>query len=220
MDKGTSNWIDLCACIHQTTETIVCAHMRTLERWTGWHDCAYVCVFVRQFFYGAECRQQVESLAFMWHIPLFRMHTVLFCVSANREKILWVHDKILKFHRYGNKCRFFHKWLLANSLETQKMNRLYTKRYRFSCGPFSALLRCVREWMTSYRMECEPMNKNKISKIWVKLLLTFGGLVAFLWSLRFKPKNFEALVALFFIALSSFFLCHWNVRYSRTDIFD
>lgn len=70
------------------------------ERWTGWHDCAclypcvrvYMCVCVymvcacarvcvyyvwETILEHAECRQQVESEAFMWHTR-FRMHIPFF----------------------------------------------------------------------------------------------------------------------------------------------
>lgn len=93
------------------------------ERWTGWHDCAclypcvrvYMCVCVgmvcacaqvcvycvwETILEHAECRQQVESEAFMWHTR-FRMHIPFFCcfcccVVKQGTFLHSMHDKMLK----------------------------------------------------------------------------------------------------------------------------
>lgn len=112
---------------------------------------------------------------------------------------------------------FLYKWLLANSRQTQKKNTysLYTKRYRFSCGPFSALLRCAR-WMTSYRMECALMNKNEISKILshTPVYIWVFGRIFFLFILCRKTSElslpyFLCSFCLFPLSLKCAIQSHW-----------
>lgn len=87
--------------------------------------------------------------------------------------------------------------------------------------------RCVRDWMTSCRMECALMNKNKISKIKVTLspvyTFIFGSnkffFLHFFTLYRTNKSEFSCDVFFsvfpfsFVIEILCFFFCEWSLWY-------
>lgn len=73
--------------------------------------------------------------------------------------------------------------------------------FLFLCcsGPFSALLRCVHEWMTSCRMECVLSNRNQISQIWVTVQSCLHSFLAY-----FNVKHSWISPLTFFFYFSTF----------------
>lgn len=174
-----------------------------------------LCVCVSVFVYDCETIFNVLNVGNKWKAEsIYVAHTHSECIPFVFFFIRWIEqgkfyecmttfwNLIISFHRYGNECwfRFLCKHtdriaVFCRRMGERRKNKWSEKRLHISAfGPFSSLSRCVRVWMTSCRMECVLMNKNKISEIQVAVLVCISH---FIFGSFFGAENRKFVVFFF-----------------------